>query len=76
MQDGRDYGLGVVVGRNIDRGDASKIPTDQLELCEVEPLELIDGRWRPDVIGTGVYPKLTELEVRHSVAYSNTSYMS
>lgn len=34
-QDGRDYGLGVVVGRNIDRGDAARIPVHTLELCEV-----------------------------------------
>jgi hypothetical protein len=34
-QDGREYGLGVVVGRNIDRGDAKNIPHHQLELCEV-----------------------------------------
>eukprot|EP00953_Heterococcus_sp_UTEX-ZZ885_P005356 3354-Heterococcus_DN1.PRE.1 len=32
--DGREYGLGVVVGRNIDRGDAKNIPHHQLELCE------------------------------------------
>lgn len=63
LQDGRDYGLGVVVGRNIDRGDASKVPTESLELCEVEPLEYLDGRWRPDTIGVGAYPKLTSLEV-------------
>jgi hypothetical protein len=34
-----------------------------LELLQVEPLELVDGRWRPDTIGVGAYPKITDLKV-------------
>ncbi len=30
--------VGLVVGRNMDRGDAKKLPPDQLDLCEIEPL--------------------------------------
>ncbi|KAG5187242.1 DnaJ-domain-containing protein [Tribonema minus] len=61
--DGRDYGVGVVVGRNIDRGDVARIPTPTLELCEVEPLELVDGRWRADAICADAYPNLSYLQV-------------
>ena len=28
------------VGRNCDRGDAAKLPPEQLDLCEIEPLRL------------------------------------
>ena len=38
LQDGRVAGVGLVVGRNMDRGDAGKLPEDQLDLCEIEPL--------------------------------------
>lgn len=38
LQDGRVAGVGLVVGRNMDRGDAAKLPEDQLDLCEIEPL--------------------------------------
>ncbi len=38
LQDGRVAGVGLVVGRNMDRGDAAKLPVDQLDLCEIEPL--------------------------------------
>jgi hypothetical protein len=34
-----------------------------LLLLQVEPLELVDGRWRPDTIGVGAYPKITDLKV-------------
>ena len=36
--DGRRAGVGLLVGRNMDRGDANKLPPDQLDLCEIEPL--------------------------------------
>ena len=35
----RHRGVGLLVGRNKDRGDASKLPPDRLDLCEVEPLQ-------------------------------------
>ncbi len=38
LQDGRIAGVGLVVGRNMDRGDAAKLPENQLHLCEIEPL--------------------------------------
>ncbi len=38
LQDGRIAGVGLLVGRNMDRGDAAKLPAEQLDLCEVEPL--------------------------------------
>ena len=48
LQDGRVAGVGLVVGRNMDRGDAGKLPEDQLDLCEIEPLrqeEAGSSRW-------------------------------
>ena len=36
--DGRSHGVGLLVGRNMDRGDAAKLPRDQLPICEIEPL--------------------------------------
>ncbi len=38
LQDGRTHGVGLLVGRNKDRGDAKKLPAEALGLCEVEPL--------------------------------------
>ena len=35
---GRTAGVGLLVGRNMDRGDAAKLPPEQLDMCEVEPL--------------------------------------
>lgn len=38
LGDGRVAGVGLLVGRNMDRGDAAKLPQEQLDLCEIEPL--------------------------------------
>lgn len=38
LQDGRTYGVGLLVGRNMDRGDAKILPKEALPMCEVEPL--------------------------------------
>lgn len=38
LQDGRSHGVGLLVGRNKDRGDAKTLPEDALGLCEIEPL--------------------------------------
>lgn len=38
LQDGRVAGVGLLVGRNMDRGDARSLPLEQLDLCEIEPL--------------------------------------
>ncbi|CAM9186077.1 unnamed protein product [Phaeothamnion confervicola] len=62
--DDRERGIGLVVGRNIDRGDARLIPDDMLGLCEVTPLELRDcGRWCEDEIAPSAYPHLAHLRV-------------
>ena len=38
LDDGRIAGVGLLVGRNMDRGDAAKLPPEQLDMCEIEPL--------------------------------------
>jgi hypothetical protein len=38
LRDGRISGVGLLVGRNMDRGDARSLPPNQLDLCEIEPL--------------------------------------
>ena len=38
LQDGRSHGVGLLVGRNKDRGDAKTLPDAALGLCEIEPL--------------------------------------
>ena len=38
LQDGRSHGVGLLVGRNKDRGDAKTLPDEALGLCEIEPL--------------------------------------
>ena len=35
----RHHGLGLLVGRNMDRGDAKTLPAERLDLCEIEPLQ-------------------------------------
>lgn len=39
---GRTHGVGLLVARNGERGDAAKLPADQLSMCEIEPL------WQPE----------------------------
>ena len=34
-------GIGFLVSRNLDRGDAKTLPKDRLLLCELEPLFLV-----------------------------------
>lgn len=38
LQDGRSHGVGLLVGRNKDRGDVKTLPAEALGLCEIEPL--------------------------------------
>lgn len=38
LQDGRSHGVGLLVGRNKDRGDVRKLPEEAKGLCEIEPL--------------------------------------
>eukprot|EP00798_Chlamydomonas_sp_ICE-L_P018719 gene18719-25244_t len=64
LQDGRTHGVGLLVGRNMDRGDASKLPPELLDLCEVEPLrqeEAGSSNWICDELDTGAYVRLGSL---------------
>ncbi|PSC75282.1 chaperone -like [Micractinium conductrix] len=64
LQDGRSHGVGLLVGRNCDRGDARRLPEEALDLCEVEPLrqeEAGSDRWVPDELSPSAYVRLGEL---------------
>jgi hypothetical protein len=64
LQDGRTRGVGLLVGRNQDRGDAARLPPEALDLCEVEPLRQEapgSSRWIPDELSPSTYPRLGEL---------------
>ena len=51
-RDGRDKGVGLLVGRNMDRGDAATLPAETLDLCEIEPLrQEEEGSTRYDGLG-------------------------
>ncbi|CAD7699107.1 unnamed protein product [Ostreobium quekettii] len=66
LQDGREKGVGLLVGRNIDRGDADKLPEDVLDMCEIEPLrqeEHNSNRWIPDELGCSAFCRLGDLSV-------------
>ncbi|PRW59130.1 dnaJ-like protein subfamily B member 5-like [Chlorella sorokiniana] len=61
LQDGRTHGVGLLVGRNCDRGDAAKLPQQVLDLCEIEPLrqeEPGSTRWVPDELAPAAFPRL------------------
>jgi hypothetical protein len=73
--DTRARGLGLLVSRNMDRGDARALPPQLLDVCEVEPLaqrERGGAVWVPDELGTPCFPRLGELRAlrRDAVAYS------
>mmetsp|Transcript_3854 Transcript_3854/g.6594 ORF Transcript_3854/g.6594 Transcript_3854/m.6594 type:complete len:431 (+) Transcript_3854:160-1452(+) len=38
LQDGREKGVAILVGRNVDRGDRKTLPEGRLYLTEIEPL--------------------------------------
>lgn len=64
LQDGRSHGVGLLVGRNCDRGDAARLPEGVLDLCEVEPLRQQEPGstcWVPDELSPGAYVRLAEL---------------
>ena len=71
--DGREFGVGLVVGRQIDRGDFKTVAMmnpDVIELCEVTPLVCTDmGEddgvyvFEKDELGSVVFPKLGNLEI-------------
>ncbi|KAK9804086.1 hypothetical protein WJX73_005526 [Symbiochloris irregularis] len=63
---GRHLGVGLLVGRNLDRGDAKKLPPEQLDLCEVEPLQQQEpdsNLWIPDQLGYSSFARLGDLRV-------------
>jgi len=72
MQDGRSHGLALLVGRNMDRGDAKTLPLDTLDLCEVEPMrqqESGSNIWIPDELSPSAYCRLGELKVVPVTSY-------
>ncbi|GMH41980.1 hypothetical protein BSKO_09899 [Bryopsis sp. KO-2023] len=66
LMDGRVKGVGLLVGRNMDRGDAHTLPKDQLDLCEIEPLrqeEEGSTAWIPDELGYSAFCRLGDLKI-------------
>jgi hypothetical protein len=66
LGDGRARGVGLLVGRNRDRGDAACLPPEALDLCEVEPLrqeEAGSQNWVKDELSPSAYPRLGSLIV-------------
>ena len=68
MQDGREKGVGLLVGRNCDRGDAKNLPSERLDLCEIEPLAELapagSNKWTPDELAYKVFScSLQDLKV-------------
>eukprot|EP00898_Chlorokybus_atmophyticus_P007228 jgi/Chlat1/7506/Chrsp61S07006 len=64
--DGRLRGVAFLVGRNMDRGDRDKLPPENLDLCELEPLwqsEDDDGLWSVDPLENAAFARLTDLRV-------------
>jgi hypothetical protein len=64
LGDGRARGVGLLVGRNRDRGDAARLPPEALDLCEVEPLrqeEAGSQNWVKDELSPSAYPRLGSL---------------
>lgn len=43
LMDGREKGVGLLVGRNADRGDAENLPQEVLDLCEIEPMRQVES---------------------------------
>lgn len=43
LMDGREKGVGLLVSRNLDRGDAKNLPPDILDLCEIEPMRQVES---------------------------------
>jgi hypothetical protein len=71
----RSFGVGLLVSRNFDRGDAHTLPPALLDICEVEPLrqrELGSVVWVPDDLGSPVFPRLAQLRVinRDAITYT------
>ncbi|GAB4816886.1 hypothetical protein N2152v2_003932 [Parachlorella kessleri] len=64
LMDGRRAGVGLLVARNMDRGDVKRLPPESLDLCEVEPLrqeEPDSDRWIPDELSPPSFCRLGDL---------------
>lgn len=63
--DGRTKGVGLVVGRNLDRGDAHKLSPEYLEMVELEPLYCEEGSqdWHPDPLESVAFAAMSQLKV-------------
>lgn len=61
----RTHGVGLLVARNRDRGDASSLPPSLLDICEIEPLRQEwngANMWVSDDLGVSVFIREGELE--------------
>ncbi|KAG0555779.1 hypothetical protein KC19_11G002400 [Ceratodon purpureus] len=64
-QDDRLRGVGLVVSRNIDRGDKDKLSLENLALVEIEPLyrEPDSNVWRADPMEGAAFASLPDLRI-------------
>jgi hypothetical protein len=61
----RTHGIGLLVARNRDRGDASSLPPSLLDICEIEPLRQEwngSSMWVSDDLGVSVFIREGELK--------------
>ncbi|BBN04787.1 hypothetical protein MPTK1_3g07620 [Marchantia polymorpha subsp. ruderalis] len=67
-QDGRLKGVGLVVSRNIDRGDRHKLPLECVDLVELEPLykEVDCEEWRADPMEGPAFASMPTLRILRS----------
>ncbi|KAG6543401.1 hypothetical protein Mapa_015317 [Marchantia paleacea] len=67
-QDGRLKGVGLVVSRNIDRGDRHKLPLECVDLVELEPLykEPDSEEWRADPMEGPAFASMPGLRILRS----------
>ncbi|KAL2635635.1 hypothetical protein R1flu_007114 [Riccia fluitans] len=67
-EDGRLKGVGLVVSRNIDRGDRHKLPLECVDLVEIEPLfkEPDSEEWRADPMEGPAFASMATLRILRS----------
>ncbi|KAL6772176.1 hypothetical protein ACKKBG_A29235 [Auxenochlorella protothecoides x Auxenochlorella symbiontica] len=68
----RSSGIGLLVGRNMDRGDASRLPPERLGLCEVEAFRQTEAGsscWCPDDLASPAFCHLDDLRPIPVAAY-------
>uniref|UniRef100_A0A7I4CB40 J domain-containing protein n=1 Tax=Physcomitrium patens TaxID=3218 RepID=A0A7I4CB40_PHYPA len=71
-QDDRLKGVGLVVSRNIDRGDRDKLSVENLTLVEIEPLyrEPNSSVWRADPMEGAAFASLPDLRILRTVRFT------